>query len=301
MSVNLFIGNIIGWELHGTFRQTDARARAARYGLSEDFRFPRIEENSVYRRAVNAAVKGGASDDRNYVVKIVEDSPLYIAHEVLSASVQDISVSSLSDKSALYSHETTVRFDKVAYAEGTATADTFLQVEAPSHPIAQRIIADYTRGAVDKEFSIADLRIAFRRALVTWAGLRVLSHGGMWFVPREYRDKVAAWSSFINSFPGCRASVWDQYDAASVMAEIAHASESTLEAQFADVLTELERFGARENVRLTTLEERVETFDILRARAELFERLLGRSLSDIKDRMTAAQEALVAALHTIEQ
>lgn len=301
MTAGLFVGSVIGWELHGTFRQTDARARAARFGLVEDFRFPRIEENSVYRRVVNAAVKGGPSDDRQYVIKIVEDSPIYIVHEILSASVRDISVSALTDKSALYTHETTVRFDKVSYAEGTATADTFLEVEDPSHPVAKRIIDEYTRGAVDKSFCIADIRLAFTRAFVDWAGLRILSHGGMWFIPSEYSEKVTAWRDFVNSFPGCRASVWDQLDVGSVMAEIAHASESTLEAQLAEVLTELERFGARENVRLTTLEERVETFDTLRARAELFERLLGRSLSDIKDRMALAQEALVTALHSITQ
>jgi hypothetical protein len=296
----LIIGSVIGWELSGSFRQTEARSRAAQLGLAEDFRFPRIEENSVYRRAVNAAVKGGAVDNRQYVAKIVEDSPLYIAHEILSASLRDISMSTLTDKSALYTHETTVRFDKMAYADMTAQADTFLQVEDPAHPIAARIIADYTQGAVEKCYSASDVRVAFQRAFVTWAGLRILSHGGMWFIPSEYADKVAAWAEFVGSFPGCRASVWQQVNVQSVMDEVARASADTLEAQLAEVLTDLERFAARETVRLSTLEDRITVFDALRARAELFERLLGHSLGDIKDRMVIAQEALVGALYENE-
>lgn len=292
----MFVGHIVGWSLSGQFKQGVAQQRAIELGLDGDFKFPRVNENSVYRRAVNAAIKGARNDERQFVVKLVEDSASFIVHEFLSADVQDLTVSSLTDKSALFTHETCTRFDKLSYASGKGTPDKYLQVEDPQNEICAVVAKVYNEGAVDIHYSIADVRTAFQRAFAKWCGLSVLQHGGMWFIPRDYAKKVEAWEAFVNSWPGCKACVWDQYDGAQVMKELEHSSNETLEAQLAQVLTDLERFAASGNVRMSTLEARIEMFDELRARAELFERLLGSSMVDIKDKMNSAKEALVAAV-----
>lgn len=294
------VGYLVGWSLHGSFQQDVAALRAAECGIADDLGFPRINSNGVYRRAVTTAARTARGDDRQVVVKLVEDSACFIAHEFLSTNVRDIVVSPLTDKSALFSHETMTRFDKVAYADGKPAED-LVQVEDAAHPIAAAVIAEYRRGAVDCEYSIGDMRVAFQRAFVRWAGLSILAHGGMWFLPTEHEAAVYGWERYVNGWKGCRATVWPQYNCDRIREEIKVASAETLEAQLAQVLEDLERFGARDNVRLSTLESRVKAFDTLRARAELFERMLGHSMGELKARLDAAQAALVAAITQIQQ
>jgi hypothetical protein len=64
----------------------------------------------------------------------------------------------------------------------------------------------------------------------------------------------------------------------------------------AGLFAELEVFAEKKDTRISTLEKRLETFDSLRNRAELYERLLGFNLEDLKSRVKEAENGLAKML-----
>jgi hypothetical protein len=298
------IGSLVMWSLAGSHRQYAVQQAAAASGLTDRLQLPRILANNAYRRAVRTVASAGGTsvDDRGVVVKIVEDSPAQIVHQFLLGTVADTAASALTVRGAEFGHLCCIKFDKLRYAAGEPPERLVEIEDVPpglGRDLAEAVLAEYHRTAVDVHYTHGDLRGALTRALREhMAGIQVLDHGGLWFVPAAYAGTLASVQAFIQELEGCRLVALPQYDRQAVLDEISARSKDALNGQLADLIGELERFSSSETSKLSTLEARVEAFDALRGRVDCYERLLGNTMTEMVEKLDAAQASLMATVAT---
>lgn len=293
------IGNLVMWSLAGSHRQHEVQQAAVFHGLQDLLQLPRIMANNAYRRAVRTVSKaGGVSvDDRGVVTKIVEDSKSQLVHQFLLGTVGDTAASSLTVRGAEFQHLVCIRFDKLRYVDGDAP-ERLVQIEdvppGQGRDIAEAVLAEYHRTAVDVHYSHHDLRTGLVRVMREhMAAIPVMDHGGLWFVPAQYTGTLNSVKGFVESMEGCHLVALPQYDREAIMDEISARSRDALDGQLADLIAQLERFSSSEVSRLSTLESRVEAFDALRGRVDCYERLLGNTMGEMKEKLDAAQAELL--------
>ena len=290
------LGDLCGWSLHGKHDRLTIEVIAAQHGIDNDLTLPRISPPNAYRRAIVEACRDAArEDDRGWIATVVESSQGYIVHEITRREIQSGANSTMTDNRAVFSTSTRTRFHRAAYSP-TAPALGLMEVEDPTHPIAQRAVAIYEEYL--SFIRADDIRQGFQRAFTAWAGVRVLDHGGLWLVPATFADKVRAWQTFIAEI-GCSSIVIPVVDTDQAVASIKQVAEDSFEQQLAGLVEDLAAFAAKDNTRLSTLEARLETFDSLRSRVELYERLLGSTMGDLGARLVAAHDALASSISSL--
>ncbi len=291
------LGDLCGWGLHGTPARSEVLHLAGAHGLIDDLGFPKIGANSAYRRAVNNAVKGNRADQRKYAAVLIEDNADKIVHAIVGREIVETHNGSLSPKDAAFHTEVRVGFDKKAYKEGH-DAEGLLRLENEDHLVAKQIKTNYEELAV--KFLPQDIRIAFQRAFESWGAIRLLDHGGLWWVPETSAHKVRAWKEFMGEL-GNTTVVIPVFDTEETIKSLREQSQSTFEGQLADLMGQLESFVGKDTTRLSTLERRVEDFDLLRDKIELHAQVLGFKQQELMDKLDAAAKGLVQSLSLIKQ
>jgi hypothetical protein len=290
------LGDLCGWGLHGSYNQQGVRSLAEKHGILDDLGFPNLSPISAYRRAVKGSVKRGQVDDRQFDIVKLDDTPVKIVHAVVETEVVDGDSGSLSKKDASSNTIFRVGFDKQAYTDGAAE-DTLMQVENQEHPVAQKMMEMYAELCL--QFLPADVRVAFQRAFEKWGAMRLLDHGGLWWIPEPNAHKVRSWREFMRELENDTI-VIPIFDTVETMESLIAQSQSTLEGQLGDLLDQLETFTRKDNTRLSTLESRVEVFDDLRNKIELHAMVLGTKQEELIKKLNDAQQGLIASLQNIK-
>jgi hypothetical protein len=291
------LGDLCGWSLNGAHKQSTVTDLAEQHGLDEDLGLPKLSPASAYRRAVNDAVKGGRRDERRFAAVKIEETELKIVHAIVRRDIVDAAGGSLSPKDASFETECKVGFDKEAYKDGK-DADEMLKLSDETHPIAQKVKAQYEDLCV--RYLPGDIRVAFQRAFERWGAIRLLEHGGLWWVPSPNADRVRAWKEFMSAL-GNSTVIIPVFDTEETINSLITASEETLEARLDGLMEQLQSFCSKGNTRVSTLEKRVEMFDDLRDQIELHARVLGNKQDELMKRLNDAHKGLVASLAVVEE
>jgi hypothetical protein len=136
-----------------------------------------------------------------------------------------------------------------------------------------------------------DVTTATNRALARWAGLPLSTSGGRWFVPARYADKIEAWEAWMAAI-GCHTSTWRIFVSPANMAELETTARDGLEERLHRLQDELASYATSDRTKIGTLEDRVAQFDDLRNTTELYERLLGQTMTELRGRLESAASAL---------
>jgi len=290
------LGDLCGWSLHGQFDRDIVTKVADELGLADDFQFPNITPISAYRRAAVDSCKDAArNDERGWSAELVQNDESYIVHELVSKQIKQGGISALTDMTAAFSAETSIRFDKTGYHRGQ-TIETLMELEHAAHPMAQRAAALYLQYLTTLKAS--DIRAGFQRAFAKWQGMRILDHGGLWLVPSPYAEKVRAWKDWLAKI-GCTALIIPVFDTEETVESMQEMARASLEGQLTSIIGELEAFSHKDNTRISTLESRLEAFDNLRSKTEMYERLLGMKMEQLKTRLGSAASSLKTSLSAI--
>lgn len=291
------LGDLVGWSLHGKYQRDQVEQLTDRLGLAEDFQFPRLTPVNAYRRAAREACResGVGADEQMWSVELVQNDKDYIVHEFLRKEIRDGSGSTMTDKTTSFTSETRIRFDRNCYRNG-GTTEALVELEHPEHPVAQRAAKLY-RDHLEL-FRADDLRSGFQRAFHRWGGMRILDHGGLWMVPEPFALKVRAWKQWMEELR-CTPFIVPVFDTQETVATMQAMAVDTLEGQLQQITEELEAFTHKDNVKLETLEKRLNAFDDLRSKTEMYERLLDLQLDNLKGRLHAAADSLKTSLASI--
>jgi len=290
------LGDLCGWSLHGTFDRETVEQATEQLGLENDFQLPRLTAVNAYRRAAVEACKDAArQDQRGWSAELVQNDEDYIVHELVRKQIKSGGNSALTDKTTEFASETRIRFDKIGYRAGRSP-ETLVELEHPSHPMAARAAQLFVEYLT--KFRANDIRSGFQRAFETWDGMRVLEHGGLWVIPSPHAEKVRAWKEWLHRL-GCSSIIIPVFDTEETIASMRAMAEDNLEGQLARILGELESFSTKENTRVSTLESRLESFDTLRSKTEMYERLLGMKMEALKTRLSTAASSLKSSLASL--
>ena len=144
-----------------------------------------------------------------------------------------------------------------------------------------------------------DIRTAFQRAFDKWGGVRMLDHGGLWWLPAPYAGKVRDWKEFIDRTQNTTL-ILPVFDTQETIEGLRRITRESLEGQIGELIDELKGFvESGDGIRQKTLETRIEKFDAIRDKAELYERLLGHRLDEIKVRVKEAHEGLMQTIRLV--
>jgi hypothetical protein len=286
------IGDIIGWTQEGKKNRRIIEDALVKFGLSEDVDLPKVTSVSAYRRTIPKAVKGGKLDERKYEAVLLEDNETKIVHAIVRKDIVTGTSGTLSLKDAEFETETKFAFDKEGYKDGLA-AEHLFKLEHDTHPISVKAQEIYDSMCV--VYTVEDIRAGFQRAFRKWGGCSLLSKGGFWWIPPTKSDKVRDWVAFMQSI-GSEIVILPQFETEETMVSLQNSTQSSLEGQLEKLFSQLETFSGKDTTRLSTLEKRVEAFDDLRDKAELYERLLGHNLDEIKTKLEGASVALVQSI-----
>jgi len=290
------LGDMCGWSLRGHFDRQRVTESAKEFDLEGDFQFPNITPISAYRRAaVDSCRDAARNDERGWSAELVQNDEAFIVHELVRKQIKQGGVSSLTDKTTEFESETRIRFDKTGY-HNSRTIETLMELEHDAHPMAQRAAALYTEYLTT--FKTSDIRAGFQRAFSEWKGMRILDHGGLWLIPSPYAEKVRAWKGWLERL-GCTALIIPVFDTEETIDAMQEMAKTSLEGQLKSIVDELESFTHKDNTRLSTLESRLDAFDNLRSKTEMYERLLGMKMDELKTRLGSAASSLKTSLSAI--
>jgi hypothetical protein len=289
------LGDLCGWSLHGSHDQTKVSELARYHGLEDDLGLPNLPPSNGYRRAIIDAVKGKRDEVRYDAVKL-EESDTKIVHAIVRRSIiKDCSSTNghISDKDASYDTEVKIAFDKESAINESKSRESLITYDNPDHPVSKYIQRVYENLCVT--YSPDHIRIAFQRAFESWGAIRLLGHGGLWWIPAPYSDKVRAWKAFMADL-GYTTLVIPVFDTQETIDSLIQQSTETLEAQLSAMIQELNDFAGKDNVRPSTLQKRVEQFDKLREKVELHAQVLGNKQNELIQRLDSAQKGLVKSM-----
>ena len=279
------LGDLCGWSLHGLHPKDAVEAAAVKWGLEDDIAcfLPKKAPNSCYRRAIAQTFGTGKKDERKTMAYLVEETHDKLVHAIVMAKVieDENGDDTVSARDAEFKTEIKVGFDKRAYRDG-ASLEGCLVAEDPDHPAAVALKAKYLE--ISEHYMSDEIRFAFQTAFDRkWNACPVLPHGGLWYVPAQYAEKVRAWHGFIGDL-GMTTVIIPTFDTKETIESLRAATRETLEGQLGDLREKLEHYSTVgwDSVRDSTLERRMADFDDLRNRAELYESILGTTIEDIR-------------------
>lgn len=290
------LGDLVGWSLTGMCPQKKVEELVAKHGLTDDIRLPKLTHNSAYRKAIQICFNAGKKEDRIAMAVLVEDTAARIVHSLVNKNVVDDEDpdDTVSKKDAAFTTEIKVGFNKEADQAG-ATAGGCLMTEDDSHEAAKLLREKYAE--LTDNYLPDGIRSGFQVAFRSWDACPVLPHGGLWFVPARHSEKVRAWHQFMTDL-GMKALIIPTFDTGETVESLRESTRNGLESQLAEVFNLLEEYSTLgwDKVRTSTMEKRMEDFEELRNRAELYQSILGTTINDLTARVQGAANTVMGHL-----
>jgi len=288
------LGDLVGWSLSGTHLKADVEAAATACGILDQLRLPKNTPIACYKKAISLVFNSGRKECRVEDAVVVEDNENRIVHSIVERNLVDDAGNKVSKKDASFTTVTKVGFDRAKYAEGAEPKDC-LKLQDPAHPAAVALREAYEELAYT--YLTGDVRSAFQFAFRNWHAVPSLPHGGLWFVPAVHAEQVRAWNGFMKMLKQTTVII-PCFDTAETIESLQEATRHGLESQLGELAAQLEQYEAEgwNTIRVNTLEKRVEEFDTLRNRAELFQSILGTLVDDLTAKVDAAAKTVMATL-----
>jgi hypothetical protein len=171
-----------------------------------------------------------------------------------------------------------------------------LSTDAPMHDL---VFAITTRFAELRDTHTADdVRRTITRALQSMSAVLVRENGGVWWVPAPHAESMRKLQAAIESIGSSRFYLLPVHDSSDAHRTLGDAASKSIETELAELKTEVASFLAQPPERTSTLVRRLDAFDTLKARAELYRTVLNIQVLDLDktlDGLSASIEALLSA------
>lgn len=263
------LGSLLWWSLSSNrISHPELEAMFEQNGLTRDYLPKAVKPAGAFRRAWRHAASGLAS---GLMLRRISES----ADELVVGLVEEHP--DPTNKDLDYRVLSRISFDK---AEGRIEADA-------EHSVVEEVRRLYRRHL---DHSTDDIR-AMLTAFLADAGISLRESGGVYFVPARFSTTLDAVCAVVEAAGGnttFRLPVLDTPDGRSTLRDVANRS---LDDEIRALEQELAGFDP-DSVRVSTLERRVEAFDALRSRVQLFSGVLSFKAEAMLDRIAHLQAGL---------
>src|SRR6266702_1639755 len=168
-----------------------------------------------------------------------------------------------TDGSVTYQQETRVILDRQAETVSSDVA---------GHDLAGVISTRF--GELRSTHTPDDIRRAMMKALDACAAVTLRDHGGVYWVPAPYAETVRRLQGAIEKIGSSRVYLLPVHASADATRTLGDAAKLAIEDELAALKVEVEGFVASPPDRVSTLVRRLDAFETLKQRAELYRQVL---------------------------
>ena len=255
------LGDIVYWTL--------AEARIDRNTLEQLWSCAQLApehlpEPPTAEKALKAAVREAAVGQPDRLIRLGKEDEAEIVFAVVRETKH-------ADGSITYQQETRVILDRKAETVST---------DVPGHDLAGVIATRF--GELRATHTPDDVRRAMMKTLDGCAAVTLRDHGGVYWVPAPYAETIRRLQGAIEKIGSSRVYLLPVHASADANRTLGDAAKLAIEDELAALKAEVEGFMAAPPDRPSTLVRRLDAFDGLQARANLYREVLQVHVADLE-------------------
>jgi hypothetical protein len=259
------VGDLLWWTLE------DARVNRRRLetvwanaGLSPDH----LPEPPTPEKALKTAVRESQVGVSDYLIRLGKED----TQEVVFAVVQE-----RRDGAGNVSHQQEARISLYR------SSPSSLSTDAPEHDLVKAVAAAYDK--LLNTHTPDDIRRALLKTLSSCAAVTLREHGGVYWVPAPYAETLRRLQEAVSNIGRSRVDIIPIHATAEGQQALATAASAAIHDDLQALTEEIQHFLV-EPPRPSTLTRRLEAFDALRQRAQLYHSILQVQVSDLEAKLT---------------
>jgi hypothetical protein len=174
-----------------------------------------------------------------------------------------------------------------------------LETDAPHHDVVRGVLESYAR-YLDTH-TTDDVRRAVLRALDSFAAVTLREHGGVYWVPAPYAEHLRRLQHALSRIGRSRLDLVPIHETPEGNAALGSAARSAIEADLDALREEIQGFLAAPPDRPSTLMRRLQVFEELRAKAQLYQTVLNVQVGDLEASLTELTTHVEGLLSTLSK
>lgn len=276
------LGDMVWWRLSGAeVSRAVLEAKWLAFGLDPKF----LPEPQTAKKALHLAVNSAGTSSAHKAGLLVR--PVPSGKEKLSYAI--VKETPGTDK-----------WDGTQLALVTLDVTSgVISTDNPSNETASIIINTFNKFL--NTHPSRDVMSSMVKAVKAMKSVTLRDGGGVYWIPATEAAMIRALKGAVESLGGSHVTVLPVNDSAEAQAELAEAAKGSIEAELGDLRAEIDGFINEESSpRPQTLEDRLEAFENLRARAQLYQSILSVTVTDLETQLgtmeTEVQKLLAAAV-----
>jgi hypothetical protein len=259
------VGDLLWWTLE------DARVNRRRLeavwadaGLSPNH----LPEPPTAEKALKTAVRECQVGQADYLIRLGKED----TQEVVFAVVQE-----RRDGAGNLTHQQEARI--ALYRSSPAALST----DAPEHELVKAVGSAYDK--LLNTHTPDDVRRALLKTLSSCAAVTLREHGGVYWVPAPYTETLRRLQQAVSNIGRSRIDIIPIHATPEGQQALANAAGSAIRDDLQALTEEIEGF-VKEPPRPSTLTRRLQAFDDLRQRAQLYHSILQVQVTDLDAKLT---------------
>lgn len=254
------LGDLVYWTL--------AEARIQRASLESLWSAAQLPvnllpEEPTAEKAIKTAVRESQVGQQERLIRLGKEDEAEIVYAVVREHRH-------ADGSVSYNQETRVLFDRKSEA---ITADD------QGHELVAAITGRFVE--LRSTHTADDVRRAMMRVLESCAAVTLRNGGGVYWIPAPYAETVRRLQKAVQGIGSSRVYLLPVHKSDDAGRALGDAAKSAIEEELAALKTEIEGFVSVPPERVSTLVRRLDSFEALRSRAQLYREILAVQVADL--------------------
>ncbi len=273
------LGDVSWWSLtDAAISRSDLESKWKQTGLPHQL----LPEPTTVQKAFKLAARETAVGIGDRLIRLAVDDEATVVFAIVHEQKHD-------DGTLSYTQQAKVTLDLLTAAVGT---------DDPTHDLVVSIKARFAE--LRDTYTTDDVRRTITRALQSMSAVLLRENGGVWWVPSVYADSMRRLQGAIESMGSSRFYLLPVHDSADAHRTLGDAASKSIESELTELKAEVASFLAQPPERTSTLVRRLDAFDTLKARAQLYRDVLNIQVVDLDrtlDGLSASIEKLLNAKH----
>ncbi len=238
-----------------------------------------LPEPPTAEKALKAAVREAAVGQPDRLIRLGKEDEAEIVFAVVRETKH-------TDGSISYAQETRVILDRKAESVSS---------DVPGHDLAGVIATRF--GELRSTHTADDVRRAMMKTLDGCAAVTLRDHGGVYWVPAPYAETIRRLQGAIEKIGSSRVYLLPVHSSADANRTLGDAAKLAIEDELAALKAEVEGFMASPPDRPSTLVRRLDAFDGLQARANLYRDVLQVHVADLETTLAGLANSVEGLLN----
>jgi hypothetical protein len=262
VSAGRHVGDLLWWALEAArIRRSELEAVWSRAGLPTSL----LPEHPTAEKALKTAVRDAQLGVSDYLIRLGKQDQ----DELVFAIVHED-----RDGAGNVSHS------QIARIRLDRNHASVVETDNPTQELVRSVFDGYDR--LLHTHPVDDVRRTLVKVLDSCAGVTLRDHGGVYWVPAAFSEVLHRLQSAVSEIGKSRLDIVPIHATPEATRALGHAAHQSIEAEIATLRTEIDSFVADPPERPATLLRRLERFEDLRTKAQLYHSVLEVQVQDLE-------------------